>query len=126
MWSTCGIKVFLPGNHHVRTLQDISVLCGTLPGGEARGLNPICPVEFLSRLPNWRAMIINRNLSPMVVKIRPSWRRTRTRLHLAPPPPELTLVAPPPLMLGHRNTVPISTPWPAPVNPPPADDDAAA
>lgn len=89
VWSTAGVKVFLPGIHHVRTLQDISVLGGTLPGGEARGLNPVIPVEYLSRMPNWRALVIADNLFPLVVKIRPYWRRTRTRLRLAARPPVL-------------------------------------
>jgi type IV secretion system protein VirD4 len=93
VWSTAGVKIFLGGNHRVRTLQDISVLGGTLPGGEARGLNPVIPVEFLARLPNWRALVIADNLFPLVVKIRPYWRRTRNRLGLAPRPPVLTAPA---------------------------------
>jgi type IV secretion system protein VirD4 len=89
VWSTTTVKIFLPGIQEVRTLQDVSVLCGTLPGGEARGLDPIVPVEFLRQLPNWRALVINGNLAPVVVRVRPYWHRIRTRLGLAPALPRL-------------------------------------
>ena len=114
VWSTAGVKIFLPGNHHVRTLQDISVLGGTLPGGEARGLNPVIPVEFLARMPNWRALVIADNLFPLVVKIRPYWRRTRSRLGLAPRPPILMPAAETITGNGHapvHDTAPLS--WPS-------------
>jgi type IV secretion system protein VirD4 len=109
VWNTAGIKLFLPGNHNARTLQDVSVLCGTLPGGEARGLNPIVPVEYLVRLPNSYALVLNGNLSPNSVKVRPYWRRWRTRLGLAPEPPYRQITGlreqVPAVSNGHR-------PWP--------------
>ena len=124
VWSTAGVKIFFGGNHHVRTLQDISVLGGTLPGGEARGLNPVIPVEFLARMPNWRALVIADNLFPVVIKIRPYWKRTRSRLDLAPRPPVLTAWADTVAGNGHapvRDTATLS--WPAGVG---ADDGAEA
>jgi type IV secretion system protein VirD4 len=89
VWSTTGLKVIFGGDHEVRTLQDLSVLFGTLPGGEARGLDPIVPVEYMRQLPVGYALIVNRNLAPNVVKIRPHWKRTRSRLGLAPRLPHL-------------------------------------
>jgi type IV secretion system protein VirD4 len=86
-WNTAGNKIFLPGNHNARTLQDLSVLGGTLPHGEARGLNPIVTVEFIARLPNWRCLVFSGNLAPNVVKFRPYWKRLRARLGRAPRPP---------------------------------------
>lgn len=108
VWNTAGTKIFLPGNHNARTLQDVSILSGTLPGGEARGLNPIVTVEFLARMPNWRCLVISGNLSPLVVKFRPYWKRTRTRLGLAPRPPYQQPTAWPQAAHanGHRPTTP--------------------
>ena len=87
VWSTAGVKIFLGGNHHVHTLNDVSALVGQLPGGEGRGLNPCAPIEYLARLPRWRALIINDDLTPTVVKIRPYWKRTAVRLGFAPAMP---------------------------------------
>jgi type IV secretion system protein VirD4 len=87
--STTGLKIFLGGNHHVSTLQDISQLGGTRPGGEAM-LDPDIPVNFPYRIPNWRALVFRGSQAPVVVKFRPWWKRTRNRLGLAPRMPELT------------------------------------
>jgi hypothetical protein len=37
-------------------------------------------------LPDWRALIIRMNLFPVVVKVRPAWRRTAYRLGRHPLP----------------------------------------
>ena len=37
-------------------------------------------------LPDWRALIIRMNLSPVVVKVRPAWRRLAYRLGRHPLP----------------------------------------
>jgi hypothetical protein len=44
------------------------------------------PPELLARLPDWRALVISVNRSPVVIKFRPSWRRIEARLSLAPRP----------------------------------------
>jgi type IV secretion system protein VirD4 len=90
--STTGLKVFLGGNHHVRTLKDISELCGTLPKGEQYE-NPVAPINFVTRLPRRYALVINDDLTPVVVRLRPFWKRTAIRLHRAPALPVLRPVA---------------------------------
>jgi hypothetical protein len=89
VWSTAGTKIFLPGIHDARTLNDVSLLCGTLPGHEAGGRYPVAPVEFLARMPDWRALVIRMNLFPAIVKFRPAWRRLAVRLGRAPAMPYL-------------------------------------
>jgi hypothetical protein len=86
--STTGIKIFLGGNHHVRTLKDVSELCGTLPKGE-RYENPVAPINFVTRLPRRWALVINDDLTPAVVRIRPFWKRNAVRLGRAPALPVL-------------------------------------
>jgi hypothetical protein len=44
------------------------------------------PPELLARLPDWHALVISVNKSPVVIRFRPSWRRTEARLGLAPKP----------------------------------------
>jgi hypothetical protein len=88
IWNTTGRKYFMPGNHDPRLLQDLSVLGGTLPGGEARGLNPVIPAEFVQRLPRRWALCINANLFPVVLRVKPHWRHRR--FGRRPPPPVLT------------------------------------
>ena len=89
VWSTTGIKVFYGGIQDADTLKKISLLGGTMPGGEA-GENPCIPVEYIARLPRWRALVFNDDLAPAAVKFRPVWRRTRHRLGLHLRPPALT------------------------------------
>lgn len=86
--STTGVKIFLGGNHHIRTLKDVSELCGTLPRGEQYE-NPVAPINFVARLPRWCALVINDDLAPVVVKIRPFWKRTAVRLGRTPALPML-------------------------------------
>jgi type IV secretion system protein VirD4 len=107
--ATTGVKIFLGGNHVVKTLQDVSILCGTLEHGEARGLNPVVPVEYLARMPRKRGLIINDDLFPTVVKVRAYWRRIRHRLGLYPRPPQLVSAAQAITGNGHiPDTVPLA------------------
>ena len=86
--STTGLKILFGGNHHAQTLQDLSTLGGTRPHGEAR-LDPAIPVNFVTRLPRRCALVINDDLSPAVVRIRPFWKRTAHRLGRIPALPVL-------------------------------------
>jgi hypothetical protein len=86
--ATTGIKMFLGGNHDVGVLTDISRLGGTRPHGEQM-LDPDVPVNFVTRLPRRCALIINDDLAPVVVRIRPFWKRTAIRLGRAPALPVL-------------------------------------
>ena len=41
---------------------------------------------MLRQLPDWCALVIRSNLSPLVVRFRPAWRRLDARLGLCPLP----------------------------------------
>ena len=84
VWSTAGTKIFLPGIHDTATLEDVSRLCGTLGDGEHA--QRVMPPELLARLPDWHALVMSANRSPVVIRFRPSWRRIEARLGRAPKP----------------------------------------
>ena len=103
----CGTKVIMPGLTDADTLEDLSVLCGTVPSeqGPARVVMP----EVIERLPGSRALVLHANLSPLVVKFRTPWRRWSYRLGLLPQPPALLPPAVPELVpqlgrAGNRGT----------------------
>ena len=101
----CGTKIIMPGLADADTLEDLSVLCGTVPirrpdadrrgalsalrgtaawgEGTARVVMP----EVIERLPASRALVLHANLSPLVVKFRTPWRRWSYRLGRLPLPP---------------------------------------
>ena len=83
VWDTCGTKIFLGGLSDTDTLDEISRLCGTvvIGGGDEQPV-PVTPPEFVRGLPDWRALVIRMNLSPVVVKIRPAWKRLGYRFGL--------------------------------------------
>jgi type IV secretion system protein VirD4 len=81
VWDTCGTKIFLGGISDAETLEQASGLCGSIVIGEPGGPPvPVVPPEFIRALPEWRALVIRMNLFPVVVKIRPAWKRLRHRL----------------------------------------------
>jgi type IV secretion system protein VirD4 len=88
VWSTAGTKLFLPGIHDSGTLEDVSRLCGTL-GRSGSDSERVIPPELLTQLPDWRALVLSVNRSPVVVKFRPHWHRLDVRLHRAPAVPYL-------------------------------------
>ena len=69
-------------------------------------------------LPDWRALVIRMNLRPVVVKVRPAWRRLAYRLGRHPLPVPACLPAAWPLPAAARTR-------PRPRAPEPADADAA-
>ena len=76
VWATCGTKIFLGGMSDADTLEDASQLCGTIALAEDEGkLVRVVPPELLRALPDWRALVLRMNLNPVVVKIRPAWKR---------------------------------------------------
>lgn len=96
VWATTGTKLFLPGIHEERTLRDVSALCGRLPGYSGDGKQDwVAPPEFITRLPDLRALVLRLNLTPTIVKVRPFWRRWPARLGRAPAMPVLEPVAVP-------------------------------
>jgi hypothetical protein len=87
IWATCGTKIVLPGLADADTLEDLSVLCGTIPSGEstARAALP----EMIERLPGSRALVLFANQSPVIVKFRTAWRRPAYRLGRLPQAPAI-------------------------------------
>jgi type IV secretion system protein VirD4 len=98
IWSTCGTKVLLGSISDPDTLERASKLCGTVSVGDKR--EPAVPPELLRVLPDWRALVIRMNLSPVVVKVRPAWHRLAYRLGRHPlPVPHLASYPVPPVPL---------------------------
>jgi hypothetical protein len=76
VWACCTNKVILGGISDAGTLEDISQLCGTIVIGEDDSKTVrVVPPELIRGLPDWRALVLRANLSPVVVKIRPAWKR---------------------------------------------------
>jgi hypothetical protein len=75
VWACCGTKMILGGVSDAQTLEDISRLCGNIAAGEDDKVVPVVPPEVIRGLPDWRALVIRMNLSPVVVKFRPAWKR---------------------------------------------------
>ena len=84
VWSTAGTKLFLPGIHDAKTLEDVSKLCGTARAGDKD--ERTMPPELLRCLPDWSALVIRSNLLPVVVRFGPAWRRLDARLGRRPLP----------------------------------------
>jgi hypothetical protein len=76
IWALTGTKILLPGISDAKTLGDVSELCGSIAIGEDESKTVrVVPPELLRALPDWRALVIRMNLSPVVVKFRPAWKR---------------------------------------------------
>jgi type IV secretion system protein VirD4 len=90
IWDTAGIKVILGGVADPDTLDRLSRLCGEIwlrqhswtrheDGRRARtaAYEPVQVLapELLRMLPEWRALVVRGNLSPVVVRLRMAWRR---------------------------------------------------
>ena len=76
VWACCGTKVILGGISDAGTLEDISQLCGTIVIGEDDSKTVrIVPPELIRALPDWRALVLRMNLTPVIVKFRPAWKR---------------------------------------------------
>jgi type IV secretion system protein VirD4 len=84
VWATCGTKVLLPGISDADTLENVSRLCGSITTGTAPNdrVVRVVPPELLRVLPDWRALVVRMNLSPVVVKVRPVWKRPERRFPL--------------------------------------------
>jgi type IV secretory pathway TraG/TraD family ATPase VirD4 len=90
IWDTAGIKVILGGVSDPDTLDRLSRLCGDIAvrhhshtaSEDGRGARTrhyqyvrVLPPELLRTLPEWRALILRTNLSPVIVRLRMAWRR---------------------------------------------------
>ncbi|HEY2286231.1 MAG TPA: TraM recognition domain-containing protein, partial [Streptosporangiaceae bacterium] len=104
IWACCGTKVILGGISDAATLEDISQLCGTVAIGEDDGKTVrVMPPEAIRTLAGWRALILLGNLRPVVVKIRPAWKRLSYRLGRRVP---VYVPQPRPAMALERDPVP--------------------
>jgi len=90
IWDTAGVKVVLGGVADTGTLERLSQLCGEVrlrmhswtrhEGGRLADTVTyqsarVLPPELLRTLPEWRALVVHGNLSPVVVRLRMAWRR---------------------------------------------------
>ena len=90
IWDTAGVKVILGGVTDTDTLEGLSMLCGEIDlrvrsrtvddyGRQARTWTyqpaRVLPPELLRTLPDWRALVIRGNLSPVIIRLRMAWRR---------------------------------------------------
>lgn len=82
IWATCGTKMLLPGISDADTLEAVSRLCDTIASGDGGHQVRVIPPALLRALPDWRAMVIRMNLAPVVVKVRPVWKRPGRRFPL--------------------------------------------
>jgi hypothetical protein len=96
----CGTKVIMPGLADAGTLEELSVLCGTVRSGKGRERvsERVVMPEVIERLPGSRALVLHANLSPVVVKFRTPWRRWSYRLGRLPQAPRPLPVAVPELV----------------------------
>jgi type IV secretion system protein VirD4 len=113
IWATCGTKILLGGISDADTLEHVSRLCGdvaVLAHSETRddqgrrtetrsyAQARVLPPELLRTLPSWRALVLRMNLRPVIVKVRPVWKRNSHRFGRAVPVPVLR-AAPAPLQV---------------------------
>ena len=76
VWACCGTKILLGGISDPGTLEDVSQLCGSVAiGDDDNATVRVVPPELVRSLPDWRALVLRMNLSPVIVKIRPAWKR---------------------------------------------------
>jgi len=81
IWACCGTKILLGGMSDPDTLEDVSQLCGSVAlGDDDNATVRVVPPELVRGLPDWRALVIRMNLFPVIVKIRPAWKRPAYRL----------------------------------------------
>jgi type IV secretion system protein VirD4 len=80
IWACCGTKILLGGMSDPDTLEDVSQLCGSVAIGDDNATTRVVPPELVRGLPDWRALVIRMNLFPVIVKIRPAWKRPAYRL----------------------------------------------
>jgi hypothetical protein len=78
IWAISGVKALLRGITEPQTLEDVSRVCGTL-GDEDDDRVRIVPPDVLRRLPKHSALVINMDLSPVIVRVSRAWKRRGAR-----------------------------------------------
>ena len=107
-------QILLGGISDADTLEAVSQLCGSVAIGDTDTPVQVVPPKLVRALPNWRALVIRMNLSPVIVKIRPAWKRLDYRLgRFAPlpvPRPPVAMVGDADLDLDLDSTIPLEFP----------------
>jgi len=78
IWAISGVKILLRGITEPATLEDVSRVSGTL-GDEDDDRVRIVPPDVLRRLPKHSALVINMDLSPVIVRVSRAWKRHGAR-----------------------------------------------
>jgi type IV secretory pathway TraG/TraD family ATPase VirD4 len=152
IWDTAGIKVILGGVTDPDTLDRLSRLYGEIrlrtqsrTHDQYRGRGhtvsyepvPVLPPDLLRTLPEWRALIVRGNLSPVVVRLRMAWKRhdyrhtrQRNRAPHRPRPAAVESPDEPAQVTGYRLILPPAqngSPWRSQSGPQPngVDDELA-
>jgi type IV secretion system protein VirD4 len=78
IWAISGVKMLLRGITEPQTLEDVSRVSGAL-GDDGDDRARIVPPEVLRRLPKHSALVINMDLSPVIVRVSRAWKRRSVR-----------------------------------------------
>lgn len=81
IWAISGVKMLLRGITEPATLEDVSQVCGTLgdDGDDGDDRARIVPPDVLRRLPKHSALVVNMDLSPVIVRVSRAWKRRSVR-----------------------------------------------
>ena len=82
IWDCCGVKVLLGGMTDPKTLDAVGALYGQIPVKDRDGQfrpAPVLPAGLLHQLPDSRAIIVRRNMAPVIVSLPKVWRRRDVR-----------------------------------------------
>ena len=74
----CGIKIVYGGGTDAKALEHLSDLFGSIPVKDREDSYrhvPVVPPELIRQLPDWWALVIRRNLPPLITRIQPVWKR---------------------------------------------------
>ena len=133
IWDCCGVKMFLGGMTDAKTLDAVGALYGRIPVKDRDGQYrpaPVLPAELLHQLPDSRAIIVRRNMAPVIVRSAESLAPPR-RPQSSPPQPDTRTARPLPTSTTRCWRPPLTCPSPAQTSPgwqrqrPPARTEAA-
>lgn len=92
IWQLASVKIILPGSSDTDLAGDLAKLCGQTDDERPE---PVATADFIRRLPRRRALVIARNHNPIVVTVRPIFKRITHRKALRPVMYRLGLWHPP-------------------------------
>ena len=82
IWDCCGVKMLLGGMTDAKTLDAVGALYGRIPVKDRDDQYrpaPVLPAELLHQLPDGRAIVVRRNMAPVIVRLPKVWRRRDVR-----------------------------------------------